>query len=181
MIPEGRERRFRPCRWGLIPSWAKDPSIAGRLINAQAETVATKAAFRGAFRQRRCLVLADGFYEWKQGERPRQPLYIRMRDGRPFAFAGLWERWVGPDGLAIDSCILLTITPNDLLRPFHQRIPVILNPRDYDPWLDPGVQSSERLQPLLRPYPSEEMMAYPVTARVNNPSNDTPDCIEPPP
>ena len=149
------------------------------MINAQAETASTTPAFRAAFKRRRCLVLADGFYDWQRLERRKQPFYIRMRDSSPFAFAGLWEHWKGPDDTGIDSCTLLTTDPNDLLRPLHHRMPVILDPQDYDLWLDPGIQESERLQPLLRPYASEELMAFPVSTRVNNPAYDAPECLEP--
>ncbi len=121
----------------------------------------------------------DGFYEWKKENRHKQPYYIRLDDGRPFAFAGLWEHWEGPEGKAIDSCTILTTTPNDLLRPLHHRMAVILAPEDYDLWLDPAIQEVERLQPLLRPYPAETMTAYPVSTRVNNPANDDPECVEP--
>lgn len=176
---EHPSRQFRAWRWGLIPSWAKDPSIGSRMINAQAETASTNPAFRAAFRRRRCLMLADGFYEWQQLGRRKQPFHVRMRDGTPFAFAGLWEHWKGPDGAAIDSCTLLTTEPNDLIRTFHHRMPVILDPKEYDLWLDPGIQEPQRLQPLLRPYSSEVLAAYPVSTRVNNPANDTPDCIQP--
>jgi putative SOS response-associated peptidase YedK len=138
-----------------------------------------KPAFRVAFRKRRCLILADGFYEWKKEGRHKQPFHIRLRDGRPFAFAGLWEHWEGPEGKVIDSCTILTATPNELLRPLHHRMAVILPSIEYDLWLDPGVQEVERLQPLLRPFPAEEMTAYPVSTVVNNPRNDTPSCIEP--
>ncbi len=176
---EHPSRQFRAWRWGLIPSWAKDPSIGSRMINAQAETASTNPAFRAAFRRRRCLMLADGFYEWQQLGRRKQPFHVRMRDGTPFAFAGLWEHWKGPDGAAIDSCTLLTTEPNDLIRTFHHRMPVILDPKEYDLWLDPGIQEPQRLQPLLRPYSSDDLAAYPVSTRVNNPANDTPDCIQP--
>ncbi len=176
---EHPSRQFRAWRWGLIPSWAKDPSIGSRMINAQAETASTKPAFRAAFRRRRCLMLADGFYEWQQLGRRKQPFHVRMRDGTPFAFAGLWEHWKGPDGPAIESCTLLTTEPNDLIRTFHHRMPVILDPKEYDLWLDPGIQEPQRLQPLLRPYSSDDLAAYPVSTRVNNPANDTPDCIQP--
>jgi putative SOS response-associated peptidase YedK len=154
-------------------------SIGSQLINAQAETAAIKPAFRVAFRKRRCLILADGFYEWKKEGRHRQPFHIRLRDGRPFAFAGLWERWEGPEGGSIDSCTILTTTSNPLVAEIHDRIPVILAPQDYDLWLDPAVQEPDRLQPLLRPYPAEEMTAYPVSPRVNNPQHDDPLCTEP--
>jgi putative SOS response-associated peptidase YedK len=163
-------------RWGLIPGWAKEPGIGNRFINARAETVASTPAFRSAFRERRCLILTDGFYEWQgQGGRKR-PWCIRMRDGRPFAFAGLWERWTDPAGRAIDSCTIITTTPSDLIRPFHHRMPVILLPRDHDLWMDPGVREAARLLPLLVPYPGDDLVAYPVSPLVNNPANDTPAC-----
>ncbi len=177
--PEHPDRKAGLHRWGLIPSWAKDRSIGNQLINAQAETAATKPAFRAAYRKRRCLILADGFYEWKKEGRHKQPYYIRLLNGRPFAFAGLWEHWDGGQGPAIDSCTILTTTPNDLLRPLHHRMAVILAPGDYALWLDPALQGVDRLQPLLRPYPAEAMTAYPVSTRVNNPANDHPECVEP--
>lgn len=172
-------RQFKVHRWGLIPPWAKDPGMGSQLINARAETVAIKPAFRKAFRERRCLILADGFFEWQRRGRHKQPFHIRMRDGRPFAFAGLWEHWEGPEGSAIDSCTILTTTTNELVGTLHDRMPVILAPQDYDLWLDPAIQKVERLESLLRPYPSEEMTAYPVSTRVNNPANDSPECVEP--
>lgn len=178
-VPGDGQRELVLLRWGLVPFWAKDPGIGARMINARSETVAEKPAFRAAFRRRRCLVPADGFYEWRRLERGKQPFYVRLRDERPFAFAGLWERWEGPDETAIDSCTLLTTEPNDLIRPVHSRMPVILSPKDYDLWLDPGVQKVELLQPLLRPYPSEGMLAYPISTWVNKPKNDSPRCIEP--
>lgn len=171
--------RFRIHRWGLIPSWAKDPRIGDRMINAQAETAATKPSFRVAFRRRRCLVLADGFYEWQALGRRKQPLYVRMRDDLPFAFAGLWEHWESGAGEAIDSCTLLTMEPNELVRTFHHRMPVILDTQDYARWLDPAIQDPAALQPILRPYPAEAMIAHPVSTLVNNPSNDLPSCITP--
>ncbi len=177
--PATASRQARRHRWGLIPSWAKDKAIGNQLINAQAETAATKPAFRSAFRKRRCLILADGFYEWKKEGRHKQPFHISLGDGRHFAFAGLWEHWDGGDGAAIDSCTILTTTPNDLLRPLHHRMAVILAPEAYDLWLDPAIQEVERLQPLLRAYPPEGMEAYPVSRMVYNPANDDPRCIEP--
>ena len=176
--PEAPKRQARLLRWGLIPQWAEGPVVGSRMINARAETVATKPSFRRALRERRCLVLADGFYEWQKQDRRKQPFYIRLRDGRPFAFAGLWERWAPPDGQPIDSCTILTTVANDLIRPLHVRMPVILAPRDYDLWLDSSIQEVERLQPLLHPYPADDMTAYPVSTRVNNPANDAPECIE---
>ena len=179
LTPELAQRVFRPLRWGLIPGWAKDPTIGNRMINARAETAAEKPAFRSAFRQRRCLVVSDGFYEWKKGPGRKQPFYIRMRDDRPFAFAGLWEHWEADDGTGIDSCALLTTQPNNVLRPIHDRMPVILDRANYDLWLDPTMADVDRLKPLLCPYRAEEMKVYPVGTWVNSPTRDDPACIEP--
>ncbi len=176
--PDG-ERQLDLLRWGLVPPWAKDLNVGARLINARAETAASKPAFRAAFRRRRCLVPADGFYEWQRVVRQKQPFYIRMRDGLPFAFAGLWEYWEGPQGDALETCTILTTEPSELVRPVHDRMPVILDPSDWDLWLDPGVQDPARLQPLLRPYPPEQMIAFPVGQAVNNPANDREECIAP--
>lgn len=174
---EGRQLAL--LRWGLIPSWAKDPSIGARMINARAETVAEKPAFRSAFVRRRCLVPADGFYEWKRTAGGKQPFFFQMRDGRPLAFAGLWEQWKSPDGGQIESYTILTTDANELLRPVHDRMPVILPPDAYDLWLDPDVQKPDVLLALLHPYPEEAMTAYPVSMRVNSPANDDPQCIAP--
>jgi len=176
--PGNGGRELAMLRWGLIPFWAKDPKIGARMINARSETVAEKPAFRAAFRRRRCLVLADGFYEWQRLERGKQPFYIRRHDEGPFAIAGLWEHWEGPEG-KIESCTLLTTQPNDLVRPLHNRMPVILHPDDYDLWLERNVQEYALLQPLLHPYPSEDMLAYPISTWINKPENDSPRCIEP--
>lgn len=173
-----RKRLLRLLQWGLIPAWAKDPKVGSKMINARAETVHEKPSFRTAFRHRRCLVLADGFYEWQRSQGKKQPYYIRMKDGQPFAFAGLWEHWQGPDGVVIDSCTHLTTEPNELVRPLHNRMPVILRPEDYDLWLDSEVQQPEQLQPLLCPYPPEEMVAFPVSTQVNNPAVNAPELIE---
>jgi putative SOS response-associated peptidase YedK len=172
-------RELALLHWGLIPFWAKDPKIGSRMINARSETVAEKPAFRAAFRRRRCLVVADGFYEWQKLERGKQPFYVRLRNGQPFAFAGLWEQWKRPDDHVIESCTLLTTQPNNLIRPVHNRMPVILHPSDYDLWLDPEVQQADHLQPLLRAYPPEEMEAYPISRFVNHPDHDDARCIEP--
>lgn len=166
-------------KWGLIPSWAKDPAMGMKLINARAETVAEKPSFRKAFRQRRCLVLADGFYEWQKEGQTKQPYYIRMKDERPFAFAGLWEHWTDAEGNVLETCALMTTEPNEIMTPIHHRMPVILNPNAYDPWLDPTLQDVSRLTPLLQSYPAEEMMANPVSRVVNNARIDDPRCIEP--
>lgn len=175
---ENPDRQFRMLHWGLIPFWADDPKLGSKLINARAESVADKPAFRSAFRHRRCLIVADGFYEWQQQENGKQPFYLRLKDDRPFAFAGLWEHWEEDRGEAIDSCTILTTNANELTSRIHSRMPVILDPKDYDLWLDPSVSKSETLQPLLRPYDSEKMEAYPVSKTVNRPTNDRPECIE---
>lgn len=175
---EGGPRRLTPLRWGLIPFWADDPSIGNRMINARAETVTEKPSFRTSFKKRRCLVVADGFYEWKKAEGgAKQPYYIRLEDGEPFAFAGLWDRWQR-EGEEIHSFTILTTQPNDLVKPLHNRMPVILPREAYDLWLDPGVSDADRLLPLLAPYDPEAMEAYPVSRYVNSPANDSPRCIE---
>jgi putative SOS response-associated peptidase YedK len=177
--PEAKTGELEMVRWGLIPGWAKDPAIGNRLINARSETAAQKPAFRAAFRQRRCLVPADGFYEWQKLGRRKQPHYIRMRQGGPFAMAGLWERWQDPEGTAIESCTLLTTAANELLRPLHDRMPVILSPDEFSMWLDPEITDAARLKALLRPYDPTEMAAHPVSTLVNSPANDSPACVEP--
>ena len=173
-------RQLRMLRWGLIPSWAKDKKIGARLINARAETAAEKPSFRSAFRRRRCLVLADGFYEWQQQEKeqPKQPYYCRLKNGHLLAFASLWERWQDTTGEIIESCTILTTQPNELMRSIHHRMPVILKPKDYDLWLNPQIQELELLQPLFRSYPTEEMIAYPVSKLVNKASNDQIECMQ---
>ena len=171
-------RRLEVLKWGLVPSWAKDPGIGNRMINARSETAAEKPSFRKAMKERRCLILADGFYEWQKARGGKQPFHIRMGDGKPFAFAGLWERWER-DGEEIRSCTILTTGANDLLRDVHDRMPVILPSQAHAPWLDPGMRDPAPLMPLLVPYPSEAMQTYPVSRAVNSPSNDGPVCVEP--
>ena len=178
-LRETAHRQFRPLRWGLVPSWAKDRTIGARLINARAETVAAKPAFRGLLREHRCLVLADGFYEWQLRGRRKQPWYVRMRDNRPFAFAGLWDRWHPVEGDQLETCTIVTTEANAVVRPIHDRMPVILPSTDYGLWLDPGFQEVERLTAALRPYPPDEMTAYPVSTRVNNAAYDDPECVAP--
>ncbi len=174
--PGGRELVL--ARWGLIPHWAQDPSIGNRLINARAETVAEKASFRDAFRRRRCLVPATGFYEWHNQGGRKQPFHFRLADGRPFAFAGLWERWQGPEG-ALESCTVLTTAANAVVRPVHERMPVLLDPRDYAQWLDAGPSRPEELLPLLRPFPEGPMVAVPVGRWVNDPRHEGATCLSP--
>jgi putative SOS response-associated peptidase YedK len=172
------KRELAFLRWGLVPSWADDPAIGNRLINARSETAGAKPSFRSAFKHRRCLILADGIYEWQKLGSKKQPHYFRLRDGKPFAFAGLWERWE-KGGSPVESCTILTTEANDVLRPVHERMPVILGPKDYDHWLDPSPQKPELLQALLRPYPPGEMTGFPVSPLVNNPRNNSPRCVEP--
>ena len=165
-------------RWGLVPSWARDARQAP--INARAETAAGKPTFRAALRKRRCLVPASGFYEWLAlaGEKRKQPYCFRPRGDQPWAFAGLWERRPGPDG-PVESCAILTTTANELVRPVHDRMPVILPRQHWAAWLNPALQEAGELVPLLRPYPSDVMRAYPVGALVSNPMNDGPGCVAP--
>ena len=181
VIPNDGAGRADFFVWGLIPSWAKDPSIGARMINARAETLAEKPAFRAAFRYRRCLILADGFYEWQAqvGSKAKIPHYIRLKSGRPFAFAGLWEDWHAPDGSQVKSATIITTLPNDLMTRLHNRMPVILPPDAYARCLEPAPRQPADLQGLLTPYPSEEMSAYPVSTLINSPANDRPECIAP--
>ncbi len=172
------QRRLVHVKWGLVPSWAKDPAMGNNLINARSESAAEKPAFRSAFRFRRCLVLADGFYQWKKEKIGKQPYLFKMADGSAFAFAGLWESWKSPEGETIESCTLLTTDANEIMAPIHDRMPVILKPEDYDLWLDPKVRDVNLLKSLLRPYPSEEMIVQPVSPKVNKATYDAPDCVE---
>ncbi len=172
-------RTLGTMRWGLIPSWAKDPSIGSRLINARSETVAEKPAFRASFKKRRCLVVADGFYEWKKMGGGKQPYYIGLKGHPPFAIAGLWDRWRDQEsGETLRSCTLLTTGPNALMETIHNRMPVILHPEDYDRWLDPEFHDREALESCLGPYEADAMEAYPVSTLVNNVRNDRPECIQ---
>jgi putative SOS response-associated peptidase YedK len=171
-------RRLALLQWGLIPSWAKERAMGARMINARAETLAEKPAYRSAFRARRCLIVADGFYEWQKTGGRKQPCFIGFRDGRPFGFAGLWERWHGEGEAAVESCSIVTTEANELLAPIHDRMPVIIDPKQFALWLDPSVTDTSRVGELLRPYPSEAMEAYPVSLLVNNPANDAPACRE---
>ncbi|MEO0646561.1 MAG: SOS response-associated peptidase [Cyanobacteria bacterium J06650_10] len=182
----GSERAYRIFQWGLIPSWAKDPAIGNRMINARAETAAEKPSFRTAFKRRRCLVIADGFYEWKKAvsakgstKGKKQPYYIQLADQSLLGMAGLWETWENGDGSYVESCTILTTEPNALMKTIHHRMPVILSPEDYDLWLDPKMQKREPLQALLRPYDANAMQMYPVSTTVNSPRHESADCIEP--
>jgi putative SOS response-associated peptidase YedK len=181
VVPNDGQNRLDYFVWGLIPSWAKDPAIGNRMINARSETLIEKPAFRAAFRRRRCLIPASGFYEWKEvkGQKAKTPMYIQLQSGLPFALAGLWERWDSSDGSTVLSCTIITSAPNEMMSQIHNRMPVILSPSDYALWLDPGEPPVDRLQALLRPYPSGEMKAFAVSRLVNSPENDRPALIEP--
>jgi putative SOS response-associated peptidase YedK len=177
VIAENGKRKLEMLHWGLIPSWAKDPEVGNKMINARAETVAEKPSYRKAFKERRCLILADGFYEWQKTDSGKQPFYIRMEDESPFAFAGLWESW--QNGREIRSCTIITTSPNEVAAQVHNRMPVILHPEDYEMWLDPDFDEREPLTTLLKPFPAEAMEAYPVSRKVNRPANNDPEVIEP--
>ena len=178
-VIDGENRRGGFIRWGLIPHWAKTASIGSRMINARAETVAQRPAFRDAFRRRRCLVLADGFYEWQRAGSVKKPMRIVMESGEPFAFAGLWAMWRDSEGNRIPSCTIITTEANDLLRPIHNRMPVIL-PREMEEfWLDRDVQDVAVLENALTAYPSELMQTYQVSTLVNSARNSGPQVVEP--
>jgi putative SOS response-associated peptidase YedK len=177
---QGSGRELALLKWGLIPSWGKDAKIASSLINARADTVATKPAFRAALRKKRCLIPADGFYEWRAvpGQKTKQPYFIRVRDVPVFAFAGLWEHWINPQGTRMDTCTIITTDANELMRQIHTRMPVILDPADYACWLDRDRQDPQEALPLLKPFPAEKMQLVPVSTLVNSPRNDKPECAQ---
>ena len=177
VIEDEEGRRLEMLRWGLVPSWADDPDIGARMINARSETAPEKPSFRRAFRGRRCLIPADGFYEWKREEGGKQPYYFRMQDGYPFAFAGLWESWDKGDG-TLRTCTILTTRANPVLEGIHDRMPVILPHDAYNAWLDPDADREE-LGELTIPYPGDDLEAYPVSRFVNSPRNNDERCIEP--
>jgi putative SOS response-associated peptidase YedK len=167
-------------RWGLLPFWAKEQSSSYKMINARADTVFSKPAYKAAIRRRRCLIPASGFFEWKRGERGKQPYLVQVRDAEVFAMAGLWERWESSEtGEVVESCAILTTRPNSLVGKLHDRMPVIIAPESYALWLDPQVKSQEELAPLMKPYPDEETQILPVSKKVNNPANDSPSIIQP--
>ncbi len=173
-------RRLSLVRWGLIPHWADDPTIGNRLINARSETIATKPAFRDAFRYRRCLIPADAFYEWKKiNSRRKQPYAIHRADGKPFAFAGLWEHWQDADGNEMDTCTILTTEAHGPVAELHERMPVILDASAHTAWLDPRHQDRDALQALLHRELAEPLAQYPVGLMVNSPRHDSPACMEP--
>jgi putative SOS response-associated peptidase YedK len=180
LIDRVKEKRIaKMLSWGLIPSWSKDPTNGPRLINARSETVDEKPAFRGAFKNKRCLLPADGYFEWRQIEGKREPFFFRLKSGEPCTFAGLWEHWEGHSGEVFESCTILTTQANEVAQKVHDRMPVILPRRHYDLWLDPIVTEKDILKPFLVPYPSDEIEFYPISSLVNNPKNDMPECIAP--
>jgi putative SOS response-associated peptidase YedK len=180
VLEPGGERRLDPLKWGLIPYWAKEASIGNRLINARAESVAEKPAYRFSFKKKRCLVAADGFYEWKKEGKAKQPYLIHRKDGKPFAFAGLWSTWKDPEraGALVETFTILTTDANDLLRPLHDRMPVIVDPENFDLWLDPKQEDAAVLQPLLVPHAVEGFEAFPVSRLVNSPANEVAGCVD---
>jgi putative SOS response-associated peptidase YedK len=184
-IPVIRQNPTKPTRelllvrWGLIPSWAKDPSVAAKMINARSETAATKPAFRDALKSRRCLIPADGFYEWMRTGKTKQPFCFEVNQGQLFAFAGIWDRWKDPSGQWAKSCSILTTTPNAVASAVHDRMPVILDPDAYDLWLDPGMTKVEAVSDLLRPFDARMLRCYPISTRINHVVNDDEACSAP--
>lgn len=185
LVPVIRQNPREPVRelslllWGLIPAWSKDDSCAARMINARSETAHAMPAFREALKFRRCLIAADGFYEWKKVGKTKQPYCFEVNKGELFAFAGLWERWKNPNGNWIESCSILTTTANAVGAPIHDRMPVILDPEDYDLWLDPGMKDVRAISQLLKPYDGPLMRCYPVGSQVNNVTHDDEECSRP--
>ena len=174
--PKESVRQITGMRWGLIPNWAQDPSIATGTINAKSETAAGKPAFRDPMKFRRCLIPADGFYEWKKTGGTRQPFCFEVAEGSLFAFAGLWDGWKDRSGNWVRTCTILTTTPNAVTGAVHNRMPVILDPRSYDRWLDPGMQNVNSIFNLLKPYDAGQMRCYPVSTRINSVANDDASC-----
>jgi len=180
VVVDTSSRDVEMLRWGLVPHWAKDAAIGARMINARSETIQEKPSFRTAFKQRRCLILADGFFEWqKPSEKaaPKVPYYFQILYGKPFAFAGIWETWHDPTGSDLRSCSIITCEPNSLVAQMHNRMPVILDKTTCWNWM--AEQSDDVLQGMLSPYPTEKMQTHPVGLAVNNPSTDSPECIKP--
>ena len=172
-------RELSVMRWGLIPSWAKDSSGGASMINARAETASVKPAFSDALKYRRCLIPADGFYEWKRAGTSKQPFCFEVNEGALFAFAGLWDRWKDASGPWLTTCSILTTVPNAVTSAVHDRMPVILHPDDYDLWLDPGIRNVNAISDLLKPYDAHQMRCYPVSNRVNHVANDDEECSRP--
>jgi putative SOS response-associated peptidase YedK len=179
VILKDENRKLGLLKWGLIPSWAKDPAIGNRMINARAESVAEKPSFKHPIRRKRCLIVADGFYEWRKEGKQKIPMYIFLKDQKPFVFAGLWDTWTAPDGKKVATCTIITTEPNTFMKRIHNRMPVILPTHHIDTWLDRSIDNEQEVLPLLKPYPEKEMDAYEVSRFVNSPKNNSPECIEP--
>ncbi len=179
VLAESSRRELVKVRWGLVPHWAKDDKMAAGMINARCETVAEKPAFRAAFKYRRCLIPTNGFYEWKKEKSRKQPFLFEMADHNPFAFGGVWEHWKSPEGAIVDTCSIITTGSNDLLKEIHDRMPLIIRASDYGLWLDPQIRGSDALTKLFEPFPPGLMTVHPVTPKVNSPSYDSPDCVDP--
>ncbi len=177
VVTSADDRKVEFFQWGLIPSWSKDPAIGSRMINARAETLAEKPAYRVPFARKRCLILADGFFEWKQVDKSKRPFFIQLKSREPFAFAGLWDTWAAPTGEAKRTCTIVTCEPNELMSELHNRMPVILDKSLMWDWLDPAA-TPIGLRALLIPY-AKPMSAYAVSRLVNQPGSDSPTCIEP--
>ncbi len=166
-------------RWGLIPSWATDSTVASKMINARSETASTKPAFRDALKSRRCLIPADAFYEWSRLGKSKQPYCFEVNEGELFAFAGIWDRWKDATGKSVQTCSILTTTPNAVTSVIHDRMPVILDPEGYDLWLDPGIKDVSEASELLKPYDARLMRCYPVSTRINSVAYDDEECSAP--
>lgn len=179
IVRQGDERELVGCKWGLVPFWAEDPSIGNKMINARAETLAEKPSYKRALKSRRCLIPADGFYEWKKDGRTKQPMHIKRKDDELFAFAGLWEEWKAPDGGRLHTCTIITTEPNKLMAEIHNRMPVIL-PREAERvWLDPAFDDPAQLTALLKPFDARQLTAYPVSPAVNTPAREGAELIAP--
>lgn len=172
-------RKLMTCKWGFIPSWAKDPAIGHKMINARAETIATKPAFRSSYKKHRCLIVADGFYEWKKTEHGKVPYFIHLKSGKPFGFAGIYSRWTSDKGESIDTCSIITTSANELIETVHDRMPVIISKESMESWLDTDMTDEGILSSMLKPYPSEEMELYQISKMVNDPKHNSPDLLEP--
>ncbi len=179
VVNEGKKNRLVLSRWGFLPSWAKDTRTGYSMINARAETIDSSRSYRDAFLMSRCLVVADGFYEWQRRGRAKVPSYIHLRTGEPMAFCGLFTAWTSPDGGEIRTSTIVTTGANELVAPIHDRMPVILHHADFSRWLDPGVHDRTVLKQFLVPFPSGELEAYPVSPKVNSPTFNFPDSIKP--
>ena len=173
IVNDGGGKRLTACHWGFVPPWGKELNEGNKMINARAETVAEKPSFRQAFSYTRCLVVADGFYEWKNEGGKKRPFYFHRRDGTPFGMAGLYNTWTSPEGMQVCTSTIITTGANEVLKPIHDRMPVIMQPGEYDHWLDPSVHEKDKLLPILKPCPDRDLELYEVSTRVNSSKNDS--------